>query len=120
MKIRANQKWERDLVKIGGKQIYKNWRETNLKNGREQISRGGLCHKPPLEKDLEISICSSERQGRVSRPPLKMLFYQPLQTVSVAVKTILTCVSLVGLLCPVLLHMDDRVQPVQTDGSQST
>ena len=35
---------------------------------------------------LEISICSSERQGRVSRPPLKMLFYPPLQTVSVVVE----------------------------------
>jgi len=33
MKIHENQKWETDLVKIGGKQIYKNWRETNLKNG---------------------------------------------------------------------------------------
>ena len=33
MKIHANQKWERDLVKIGGKQIYKNWRATNLKTG---------------------------------------------------------------------------------------
>ena len=33
MKIHANQKWEIDLVKFGGKQIYKNWRETNLKNG---------------------------------------------------------------------------------------
>ena len=86
MKIHANQKWEIDLVKFGGKQIYKNWRETNLKNGREPISRSGLCHKPPLEKDLEISICSSERQGWVSRPPLKMLFYPPLQTVSVVVE----------------------------------
>jgi len=27
----VNQKWETYLVKIGGKQIHKNWRETNLK-----------------------------------------------------------------------------------------
>ena len=32
MKIHANQKWKTYLVKIDGKQIYKNWRETNLKN----------------------------------------------------------------------------------------
>ena len=31
MKIHANQKWETYLVKIGGKQIHKNWCETNLK-----------------------------------------------------------------------------------------
>ena len=31
MTIHTNQKWETDLVKIGGKQIHKNWHEINLK-----------------------------------------------------------------------------------------
>jgi len=139
VKIHANQKWKTDLVKIGRKQSYKNWRETNLKNGwagtnfqgrvvpqaapgkgfsgaAKGTSRPWKTHfqgrvralpapenpfsgaanalTRPLKTHLqgralylplEISICSSERQGRVSCPPLKMLFYPPLQTVFVVV-----------------------------------
>jgi len=110
VKIHANQKWKTDLVKIGRKQSYKNWRETNLKNGwagtnfqgrvvpqaapgkgfsgaAKGTSRPWKTHFQgrALYLPLEISICSSERQGRVSCPPLKMLFYPPLQTVFVVV-----------------------------------
>ena len=58
------------------------------------IYRGGWFHDPPLKIDfqgqinglpLETMISSCERRGRVSRPPLKMVFYPSLQNVSAVV-----------------------------------